>query len=203
MQLVERGKLSLDAPAADVVPELATKGVLDGFDASGKAITRKPKRPITLRHLLTHTSGLGYDTWNADVMKYRQVDRDSGVGSCRKRRSPRRCCRAGRALGVRHLDRLGRQDGRGGERPAARPLHDREHLHAARHGRHRLRASGRRSGCARRQCTDARTDSGFLTPDARTRRGDRARDSPMPEFRSAARIVLRRSATISSSRRRC
>src|SRR6478736_8236749 len=48
MQLVERGKLSLDAPASDIVPELATKGVLEGFDASGKAITRKPRRPITL-----------------------------------------------------------------------------------------------------------------------------------------------------------
>ena len=31
MQLVERGKLSLDAPAADVVPELGTKEVLDGL----------------------------------------------------------------------------------------------------------------------------------------------------------------------------
>src|ERR1041385_4449454 len=47
MQLVERGKLSLDAPAADIVPELASKGVLEGFDSKGQAITRKPKRPIT------------------------------------------------------------------------------------------------------------------------------------------------------------
>ena len=82
MQLVERGKLSLDKPAADVVPEIGTKGVLEGFDADGKAITRKPKRPVTLRHLLTHTSGLGYDTWNADVMKYRQATGIPAVGSC-------------------------------------------------------------------------------------------------------------------------
>src|SRR5216110_3450940 len=82
MQLVERGKLSLDAPAADVVPELAAKGVLEGFDAKGQAIARKPVPPITLRHLLTHTSGLGYDTWNADVMKYRQATGTPAIGSC-------------------------------------------------------------------------------------------------------------------------
>jgi CubicO group peptidase (beta-lactamase class C family) len=82
MQLVERRKLSLDAPASDVVPELGGKGVLEGFDKDGKAITRKPKQSVTLRHLLTHTSGLGYDTWNADVMKYRQATGIPAVGSC-------------------------------------------------------------------------------------------------------------------------
>jgi methyl acetate hydrolase len=83
MQLVERGKLSLDAPASDVVPEIGAKGILEGFDAKGQAITRKPVRPVTLRHLLTHTSGLGYDTWNADVMKYRRATGIPAVGSCR------------------------------------------------------------------------------------------------------------------------
>jgi CubicO group peptidase (beta-lactamase class C family) len=82
MQLVERRKLSLDGPASDVVPELATKGVLEGFGKDGQAITRKPRRPITLRHLLTHTSGLGYDTWNADIMKYRQATGIPAIGSC-------------------------------------------------------------------------------------------------------------------------
>ena len=82
MQLVERGKLSLDAPAADVVPEIAAKGVLEGFDASGQPIIRKARRPITLRHLLTHTSGLGYDTWDADILKYRQVTGVPAIGSC-------------------------------------------------------------------------------------------------------------------------
>jgi len=82
MQLVERGKLSLDAPASDVVPELATKGVLEGFNPAGKPIIRKAKRPITLRRLLTHTSGLGYDTWDANVLRYRQVTGIPAIGSC-------------------------------------------------------------------------------------------------------------------------
>src|SRR6516165_4602883 len=36
MQLVEQGKLSLDGPIADVLPELAAPQVLEGFDAAGK-----------------------------------------------------------------------------------------------------------------------------------------------------------------------
>jgi len=61
MQLIERGKLSLEQPASEVVPDIAAARVLEGFDASGKPRLRAPKRPITLKHLLTHTAGFGYD----------------------------------------------------------------------------------------------------------------------------------------------
>ena len=70
MQLVEQGRVSLDEPIARVVPGLASPQVLDGFDGSGRPILRPAKRPITLRHLLTHTSGFGYDIWNASVERY-------------------------------------------------------------------------------------------------------------------------------------
>ncbi len=69
LQLVERGALDLDAPASDVAPDLADLAVLTGFDADGAPKLRPPARPITLRQLLTHTSGLGYELFSADVVK--------------------------------------------------------------------------------------------------------------------------------------
>lgn len=69
MQLVEQGKLDLDAPAAKVVPELDKIQVRTGWDSNGKAILRAPKSTITLRNLLTHTSGFAYEFFSADTDK--------------------------------------------------------------------------------------------------------------------------------------
>src|SRR6266550_2402185 len=70
MQLVEQGKLALEAPIGMLLPDLAAPLVLEGFDAQGEPKLRPAKNPITLRHLMTHTAGFAYNMWNGDMVKY-------------------------------------------------------------------------------------------------------------------------------------
>jgi methyl acetate hydrolase len=67
MQLVEQGKIDLDAPMSALCPEAANPVVLEGFDNDGQPITRPAASEPTLRQLLTHTSGYVYDIWNAPM----------------------------------------------------------------------------------------------------------------------------------------
>ncbi|WP_428312789.1 serine hydrolase domain-containing protein [Hydrocarboniphaga sp.] len=69
MQLVEQGRLDLDAPAASVLPEIGKIQVRTGWNADGTPILRAPSSPVTLRSLLTHTSGFAYEMFNADVVR--------------------------------------------------------------------------------------------------------------------------------------
>ncbi|HYW25339.1 MAG TPA: serine hydrolase domain-containing protein [Terriglobales bacterium] len=79
MQQVERGAVSLDEP----LPELEGAQVLEGFDEAGAPRVRPPRRPITLRHLLTHTAGFTYDIWNADMGRYMAHHGIPGIIECR------------------------------------------------------------------------------------------------------------------------
>ncbi|HET6522893.1 serine hydrolase domain-containing protein [Sphingopyxis sp.] len=58
MMLIEDGKLGLDQPISDFIPAFRSSQVL--LDPASDLTTRPAARPITVRHLLTHTSGLGY-----------------------------------------------------------------------------------------------------------------------------------------------
>ncbi len=67
MTLFEEGKLQLDEPVKKYLPEFADAVVLDSYDAkTGKYTSHPAARDITIRHLITHTSGLCY---NGDFMK--------------------------------------------------------------------------------------------------------------------------------------
>jgi CubicO group peptidase (beta-lactamase class C family) len=79
LQLVERGKLRLDEPADPVDPTLASVQVLAGFDAKGVPELHPPHQPITLRNLLTHTSGFSYPLWDPNVVRYLKAARNNSA----------------------------------------------------------------------------------------------------------------------------
>lgn len=78
LQLVEEGRLDLDAPAKQYAPAIGELQVLDGFDDDGQPRLRAPKRDITTRMLLLHTAGFGYDFFNE---KYHRLASEHGQPS--------------------------------------------------------------------------------------------------------------------------
>src|SRR5687767_15535101 len=73
MMLVEEGKLKLDDEVAKYLPKYKNPVVISKFNAAdGTYETRPAKRAITIRHLLTHTSGIGYGFSSPTLTKIMQ-----------------------------------------------------------------------------------------------------------------------------------
>ena len=80
LQHVEQGNLDLDAPVEAYLPEFADLQVLVGFDGDRPKL-RPPATKATVKQLITHTTGLGYWFWNADLVRWESVTGTPNVSS--------------------------------------------------------------------------------------------------------------------------
>ena len=87
MTLVEQGKLGLDDPVAKYIPELKGLRVLGDArdDAETELATVPVKRPVTIRHLLTHTSGISYGVFASTDARLKAAYKRAGVVGPRHR----------------------------------------------------------------------------------------------------------------------
>lgn len=81
MQLIEEGQLSLADEAGRYVPDIDQLQVLDGWDGDTPRL-RAPKRKITINDLMLHTTGLCYDFFSADDLKYRSAKNIPSIIGC-------------------------------------------------------------------------------------------------------------------------
>lgn len=73
LQCVEDGLLTLHGDLSSIAPELAAKQVITGFSDDGETpLLEPPARPITLEMLLTHSSGVIYESFNPLVAQWRE-----------------------------------------------------------------------------------------------------------------------------------
>ena len=81
MQLVEDGKVDLDAPVYEYIPAFENQVVLDTFNPADSSYTTVPvEKPVTVRNLMTHTSGIVYGSFNPGKLMavYEQFDMNVG-----------------------------------------------------------------------------------------------------------------------------
>ena len=78
MQLIEQGRFALDDPVDKYFPEFAKVPVFESFDPASGAYRLKPAtKPVTVRHLFTHTSGLGYPFTSAILRDFKPMPGES------------------------------------------------------------------------------------------------------------------------------
>ena len=73
MILIDRGQLTLDTPVADIDPTWNDLQVLVDWDGDNP-ILRPQQGTATIRHLATHTSGLEYEIWNAEILRFMKAN---------------------------------------------------------------------------------------------------------------------------------
>jgi CubicO group peptidase (beta-lactamase class C family) len=79
MMLWEEGKFQLDDPISKYIPEFGNAQLLDTFSDQDSSFTTKPAdRQITIRHLITHTSGIGYGMIDQDA-RFRKIYQKAGI----------------------------------------------------------------------------------------------------------------------------
>lgn len=85
LQCVERGQVSLDEPIERILPELANLDIIEPLEVASalanKPFTLKPStKKVTLRQLLSHTSGLAYDTTDPLIQAWRASRQEEPLG---------------------------------------------------------------------------------------------------------------------------
>ena len=79
MMLWEEGKFQLDDPISKYIPEFKDPQVIKDFNEADSSYTTVPAdKEITIRHLLTHTSGIGYGIIDADE-RFRKIYVKNGI----------------------------------------------------------------------------------------------------------------------------
>lgn len=78
LQLMEQGKLRLDAPVAEYYPAFANRKVLTGM-SGGKPQLRDPKKQATVKNLITHTAGHGYSFFDSMLFDWEKESGYPGI----------------------------------------------------------------------------------------------------------------------------